>query len=155
MLRLAWWQEAGYSLFTHMSSHIPALITTGLGVGMTTLSTIGLVRRKFSDPASPFMILAHGTVINAGVAVATGNFIGVANMLCAGLGQGLVGASAHHEQSLAPQPSTEALKQPEVMKEFKAAKRGMFFRNLEYIVDWPVRLMDRYSRPRRTMATPQ
>ena len=124
----------GLSLFAHISDHIPALVMTSLGIATTTSSAVGLTQHKFSNPASPFMTLVHGTDINAGVALFTGNFISVANMLCAGTGEFLVGMHVHRNRSA-----------PVSIK----AGPDTFFRRLECYINWPLRLVDRYDQRHR------
>ena len=149
----------GFSLLLHPSSNIPAIITTGLGITTTTLSSVGLARQKFSNPASPFMALVHGTAINASVALATGNFCNVANMLCAGLGEGIIGVDIHRQRSSLLQSSpdvvtSQAIQPSPVINKFKTAKRQITFRTFEYALNWPLRLVDRHDQKRQSSPVP-
>ncbi len=71
--------------------HLPALITTSLGVAVTTLSTVGLTLGKFKNPAAPFMAVSLGSCINVLAGVASGNALGVINTGLAALGEARLG----------------------------------------------------------------
>lgn len=58
---------------------IPSTITTVLGIGITTLSSLGLYFRKFQSPAAPFVALGIGTGINMLSGLLTGNILGLLN----------------------------------------------------------------------------
>jgi hypothetical protein len=143
----------GAKLLLKPLSNIPALVMTALGITTTTASAMGLMRHKFSNPASPFMMLVNGTLINATAAVLTLNFNSVANMLCACSGEFMVGADVHRQQVSSPQakaktdkPKTD--KSVPIMSSFDLAKQETTFRKVEYILNWPLRVSDRRNNQR-------
>jgi len=77
----------GFRLLDDPLANVPALVMTCLGVGVTILSTIGLVSGSFQNPAAPFMAVALGTFINALAGIASGNILGTINNLLAMAGE--------------------------------------------------------------------
>lgn len=62
-------------------------LTTGTGIGVTLLSTYGLVLGKFTTPAAPFIAVALGTGINTLSGLITGNMLGAINNFLPMLGE--------------------------------------------------------------------
>ncbi len=77
----------GFRLLDNPFANVPALIMTCLGVGVTIVSTIGLISGHFRNPAAPFMAVALGTFINALAGLASGNILGMINNLLAMSGE--------------------------------------------------------------------
>lgn len=69
----------------------PAMVTTLLGIGATTLSSTGLLLGKFQNPAAPFMTVAFGTCINTLSGVLSGNPFGAVNNFLAMCGETRLG----------------------------------------------------------------
>lgn len=62
-------------------------LTTCTGIGVTMLSTYGLVLGKFTTPAAPFVAIALGTGINTLSGLITGNMLGAINNFLPMLGE--------------------------------------------------------------------
>ena len=139
----------GYSLLGILAGGYN--LQTALGILTTASSSAGFLLKKFTNPASPYMILVHATAINAVNAGLQGNKWGVIHMVLAGTGEFLAGRIVHniHRNSQpASQPST-------VSVEKSRLSRGLdkCFGGLE-LMNWPLRVMDRLSPP-PPLASPQ
>jgi hypothetical protein len=131
----------GYSALGIMAGGLN--VETVLGIATTASSSVGLVLNRFSNPASPFMILVHATAMNAMNAAVHGNWWGVANMAGAGLGEFLVGRMFNRrEASRTVMPTT-----------FSEFRQADILGKME-VMNWPLRLMDRSGR-RNPFVAPQ
>lgn len=81
----------GLQLISAPLQHAPALITTTLGIGASTLSSIGLTLGKFKNPAAPFMTVAFGGIINTTSGILSGNYQGAVNNFIAMCGETRLG----------------------------------------------------------------
>ena len=77
----------GMALLENPLGNMAALMTTLLGMGATTLSSIGLLSGNFLNPAAPFMTVTFGALFNSMAGIASGNIFGTINNLLAGAGE--------------------------------------------------------------------
>lgn len=98
----------GLALWTDPFQHIPALVTTILGVTVTSLSAIGLAFGKFQNPAAPFMMVAFGTGINILSGFLSGNFQGSINNFLSMCGEVRLGQINYRVEQTATQTAEDA-----------------------------------------------
>ncbi|MGE4351373.1 MAG: hypothetical protein AB7E52_04200 [Bdellovibrionales bacterium] len=68
----------GMNLLTHPFNNIPALASATMGISIIAFSAAGVLAKKFTNSAAPFMLTTLGTFINAMAAVPAGKWSAVA-----------------------------------------------------------------------------
>lgn len=131
----------GMNLLSQPLQHPHALVSTGLGVGITTLSFVGSYLGKFKNPAAPLMVCTLGDAALVSAGIASGNGLGVACM----------GASIWANFRLAQMNYFEPKKNEENVQKSVSKKRSYldsFFHTVSDVSLWPLRKVNQMSKKR-------